>query len=66
MQINAYLVVLASLAITLAAELPSRIVQSAPNPVLAAREVCCTAPPGGGRCTCKANSRADCDKGIYI
>lgn len=42
-----FLVGLASVAFTLAADLPTKIGQRAPNPVLAAREVCCTQAPEG-------------------
>lgn len=45
MQINAYLVSLAFLAIASAAGVPSKVERTAPHPVIAARDYCCSPSP---------------------
>ncbi|KZL80733.1 hypothetical protein CI238_11349 [Colletotrichum incanum] len=51
-------------AITADPQEATKVVRDSPNPVLAARAVCCSESFPDKKCVCSANSREDCAKGI--
>ncbi|KAH0423168.1 hypothetical protein CcaCcLH18_12365 [Colletotrichum camelliae] len=64
MQINAYFVSLALLAVASAAGVPSKVERAAPHPVIAARNYCCSPSPQNPKvCDCEAKVIEDC--GLY-